>query len=64
MITKLIIIIAIIFLLSNIYAITIASAPRTDEEQTREDQEQLEFIAKWRKEREKYNKQKSERIIL
>ena len=64
MITKLIIIIAIIFLLSNIYAMFIASAPRTNEEQTREDQEQLEFIAKWRKEREEYNKQKSERIIL
>lgn len=55
MITKLMIIIAIIFLLSNIYAMFIASAPRTDEEQTREDQEQLEFIAKWRKEHPEYN---------
>lgn len=55
MITKLMIIIAIIFLLSNLYAMFIASAPRTDEEQTHEDQEQLEFIAKWRKEHPKYN---------
>ena len=64
MIIKVTIILTIILLLCNLYAITIASAPRTDEEQTREDQEQLEFIAKWRKEREEYNKQKSERIIL
>ena len=64
MIIKITIILAIILLLCNLYAITIASAPRTKEEQTLEDQEQLEFIAKWRKERKEYNKQKSERIIL
>lgn len=55
MIIKLMIILAIVFLLLTLYAIVTASAPRTNEDQTHADQEQLEFIAKWRREHPEYD---------